>query len=206
MLWMAAIFFASTDELSGAKTSLIIEPFLRWLSPHITREHIELAHLLVRKAGHFGEYAILGLLAARSFSSSRHSLLRRQWFVVSLILLSLYAFSDEFHQSFVPSRTASIYDSLIDIAGGLSALVLIVLWKTIRKQSNKGAAAVDCQYPGIAGQQHQRHDRGGDDSGRSISLKTPKLPSSLCLNFRLSLRPLRSQRLSSEFSSDKIHR
>jgi VanZ family protein len=35
----------------------------------------------------------------------------------------VYALSDEFHQSFVASRTGSIYDSLIDISGGLAALV-----------------------------------------------------------------------------------
>ena len=32
---------------------------------------------------------------------------------------------DEYHQSFVPSRTASIFDSLIDIAGGLTAFIVV---------------------------------------------------------------------------------
>jgi len=37
----------------------------------------------------------------------------------------VYAWIDEYHQSFVPSRTASIFDSLIDMAGGLTALLIV---------------------------------------------------------------------------------
>ena len=143
VLWMAAIFFASTDEFSGPKTSLILEPFLRWLFPHITSAVIELMHLLLRKAAHFSEYAILGLLVARAFSTSRHSLLHRRWFVASLVLISLYALSDEYHQSFVPSRTASIYDSMIDIAGGLTALVVMALRKKAQSRKQKRPASVE---------------------------------------------------------------
>ena len=142
ILWMAAIFFASTDELSGSKTSLVIEPFLRWFFPHITSHRVELIHLLVRKGAHFSEYAILGLLAARAFSTSNHSFLRLRWFVASLVLVSIYALSDEYHQSFVPSRTASVYDSMIDIAGGLTVLVLLTVGRKRgdRKQNRPAAS------------------------------------------------------------------
>jgi VanZ family protein len=37
----------------------------------------------------------------------------------------VYALIDEYHQSFVPSRTASVLDSLIDMAGGITALILV---------------------------------------------------------------------------------
>lgn len=148
-LWMVAIFFASTSEFSGPKTASILEPLLRWCFPQITRAHIELCHFLVRKAGHLSEYAILGLLLARAFSASGHRFLRRRWFVVSLVLLSLYALSDEFHQSFVPSRTASVYDSLIDIAGGLTALVLIALWKKRRRRRRSKRAAIESRLSRI---------------------------------------------------------
>jgi VanZ family protein len=123
-LWMCLIFFASTGELSASNTSLIVRPVLLWLFPDISEARIALAHFLVRKAAHFTEYAILALLAARAFRGSFHEWLRRRWFIISLLLIILYALSDEFHQSFVPSRTASIYDSMIDIAGGLTALLL----------------------------------------------------------------------------------
>jgi VanZ family protein len=40
------------------------------------------------------------------------------------MLVVAYAFIDEYHQSFVPSRTASIFDSFIDIAGGVTGIVV----------------------------------------------------------------------------------
>jgi VanZ family protein len=132
VLWMAVIFLASTSELSASHTALVLEPLIRWFIPHISNESIALVHLLVRKAGHFGEYAILGLLAARAFSTSTHHSVRRRWFLVAAVLICFYALTDEYHQSFVPSRTASIYDSIIDMSGGLTALVLTTLWRRIR--------------------------------------------------------------------------
>ncbi|HXM34201.1 MAG TPA: VanZ family protein, partial [Pyrinomonadaceae bacterium] len=102
--------------------------------PQISIEHIELYHLLVRKAGHFIGYAILGLLAARAFGTSSHSFLRRRWFMAALVFICLYALADEYHQSFVPSRTASIYDSMIDVAGGLTALLVAALGKTRQRR------------------------------------------------------------------------
>lgn len=121
---MGLIFSASTGEFSASNTSLIVRPLLLWLFPDISEERIALAHFLVRKAAHFTEYAVLGLLMARAFTSSSQQFLKRRWFAVSLLLIAIYALSDEFHQSFVASRTASVFDSMIDTAGGLAALVL----------------------------------------------------------------------------------
>jgi len=124
LFWMALIFLASTSELSASNTNLVLQPLLRWFFPHISDERISLVHVIVRKSGHFAEYAILGFLAGRAFISSGHRRLRQSWFLAALVLVCVYALSDEYHQSFVPSRTASIYDSLIDTVGGLAALVL----------------------------------------------------------------------------------
>lgn len=135
--WMALIFFASTGTFSAANTSLILRPLLLWLFPHISETSIDLAHFLVRKAAHFTEYAIFGLLAARAFMDSSHDALRRGWFFAALLLLIFYSLSDEFHQSFVPSRTASIYDSLLDTSGGLTALLLCAAWRKLRGRTRR---------------------------------------------------------------------
>ncbi len=140
ILWMAVIFFASTSEFSASNTALLVQPLLRWLFPHITNERMALFHFLLRKAGHFTEYAILALLAARAFSTSSHTALRLSWFLAALILVSVYALSDEYHQSFVVSRTPSMYDSFIDMAGGLAALVL---WRVARRPARKRAGIDD---------------------------------------------------------------
>jgi VanZ family protein len=77
----------------------------------------------MRKAAHFTEYAILAFLLKRAFVTSANAFIQRRWFELALFLITCYALLDEFHQSFVPSRTASIYDSAIDLAGGLTVLL-----------------------------------------------------------------------------------
>jgi VanZ family protein len=129
VIWMAFIFFASTGEFSASNTSRIIGPLLRWLFPNISEEQLTLAHSITRKVAHFAEYAILAWLAARAFTTSSRPSLSRRWFSVSLLLVVVYSLSDEYHQSFVATRTGSIYDSLIDISGGLTALLLYALWQ-----------------------------------------------------------------------------
>jgi VanZ family protein len=133
IFWMGFIFFASTGEFSASNTSRIIGPLLRWLFPGISEETLTLAHFITRKVAHFLEYAIFALLAARAFSSSSREWLRQRWFLVALLVVVVYALSDEYHQSFVPGRGASIYDSLIDMAGGLTALLLYALWRMMGK-------------------------------------------------------------------------
>jgi VanZ family protein len=95
------------------------------LFPSASPAFLAWCHFLVRKAGHLSEYAILATLAARAFRHSSHQFVKLHWFKFSVLFAMAYALTDEFHQSFVPSRTASIYDSMIDSAGALIALSII---------------------------------------------------------------------------------
>jgi len=133
IVWLAFISFASSDSFSGENTSRIIGPLILWLFPNTSPETLAVVHLITRKLAHFSEYAILGFLAARAFRMSPRTAVRRRWFLISLILIVTYAALDEYHQSFVPTRTPSMWDSLIDMAGGLTALLVV--------HRRKGAAA-----------------------------------------------------------------
>lgn len=125
LFWMAVIFFASTGTFSGDNTSRLLRPFLLWLFPDLSEARLAFLHLLTRKVAHFTAYAVLGFLAARAFAGSSRRLLHEHWIAASVILVVAYAFLDEFHQSFVTSRTASIFDCLIDISGGLFILICL---------------------------------------------------------------------------------
>ena len=127
VLWMILIWVASTSEFSAVNSSRFVRPIVLWLFPNISEPRLQLVHMLVRKAAHFGEYAILGLLAGRALISSSRTHLRRFWFAFVLLLVLIYALIDEYHQSFVASRTSSLYDSVIDVAGGLFAIICIAL-------------------------------------------------------------------------------
>ena len=118
--WLAFISFASTDEFNAGNTSRIIGPLILWLFPNTSPETLAVVHFIMRKIAHFTEYAILGFLAARAFRTST-----QRWFLICVALVVVYALLDEYHQSFVPSRTASIFDSMIDMAGGLTALLIV---------------------------------------------------------------------------------
>lgn len=141
LLWMVFISLASTSGFSAANTSRFIRPLVLWLFPHFSEERIAFVHFLVRKAAHFSEYAILGFLAARAFIYSSQRLLQLHWFKAGVILIISYSLLDELHQSFVSSRTASIHDSLIDIAGGLFALICFALFNR-RGQKHSDTAQV----------------------------------------------------------------
>ena len=77
--------------------------------------------LILRKIAHITEYSILTILLWRAFKF--HNIRRIYNWSGSLAIL--YAISDEVHQSFIPTRNASIYDVLIDVAGVILAIWLI---------------------------------------------------------------------------------
>ena len=90
---------------------------------------LHLIVLLVRKCAHLTEYAVLALLLWRALRKPMKND-PRPWIWrearLALLIVALYAASDEFHQSFVPTRTAQVSDVFIDTAGGAASL--LALW------------------------------------------------------------------------------
>jgi VanZ family protein len=143
IIWMAIIFIGSTDLLSAEQTSRIIGPLLRWLKPDISPETIAQVQFFVRKGAHLTEYAVLATLLWRALRFGT----RLQWKMsivagTVLFVCVLFAASDEFHQSFVASRTASASDVLIDIAGALIALAFCWRLAARAPQRARGARAL----------------------------------------------------------------
>ena len=140
--WACFVLYASSGNFSASNTSRIIRPLLVWLFPDISEAALVQAHFLVRKAAHFVEYALLALLAARAFRTSSRPPLARRWRLASFALAASVALVDEYHQSLVPARTGTIYDSLLDMAGGAAALACASLWLAARRWKAGGAARV----------------------------------------------------------------
>lgn len=136
LAWMLVIYWGSTDFLSSTRTSRFLVPLLRWLYPQISPQALHQAHLIVRKAGHVTEYAILALLIWRTLSHLRPEGApprprRDAWH--AWIFASLYAVTDEFHQSFARSRYGSAGDVLLDSLGAAAGLGLLWLFGRWRK-------------------------------------------------------------------------
>jgi len=137
VLLLVAILTFSVDAFSDFNTRGRINRLIVWLFPDIRgRTLIQINHF-IRKAAHFTEYAALTLLLFRAFRADSPALWRLRWAVYSISIVIVWALIDEFRQSFVPSRTGTIYDSMIDTAGGVFALLVVYLFSRLRKRRDK---------------------------------------------------------------------
>jgi len=125
LIWLGVIFAGSTSVMSAEHTSRYVVPFLLWLKPGMSPNAIWTILVVARKCAHVTEYAVLALLLWRAFRSVP-TLGRKTLTVFGAVLLgcALFAASDEFHQTFVKSRTPSIRDVFLDVGGALLGLLI----------------------------------------------------------------------------------
>ncbi|HEY4777147.1 MAG TPA: VanZ family protein [Candidatus Acidoferrales bacterium] len=136
LLWAIVISAFSTGVFTSDNTSRIIVPILKCFFPHASQETLFLVHHFIRKMGHVTEYFILSLLILRGIRAGKTGI-HLGWALAAVAIVGCYAALDEFHQSFVPGRTAAVSDVLIDTAGGVAAQVvvaLVMLFGDIRKK------------------------------------------------------------------------
>src|ERR1700731_1564830 len=133
--WASLISWASTDLFSTSHTSRFILPVLHWLLPLASGETLERLHFLIRKSAHFTEYFAFSFLLLRA-ARGEHRGWQTRWAILALVIAAGYSALDEFHQSFVPSRTASPWDSLLDTAGAAIAQGLLWLWLRVRTRNS----------------------------------------------------------------------
>ena len=134
LLWLITIFSFSTDAFSSGETSKIIVPILTFLFPHLSAHEIDVWHTVIRKCDHVTEYFILAVLAYRTIQLDRPNLRGAKLWTVVFVLLA--ALSDELHQLFTASRSASIIDVGYDCLGAVWALWLIRPYETRRLRSH----------------------------------------------------------------------
>jgi VanZ family protein len=135
IVWMTLIFLGSTDILSAEHTSRFLVPLLRWLDPQISFATLNTIQFGIRKLGHLTEYAILAMLLWRALRSGTRGQMKMSiLFFVAALACAIFAASDEFHQSFVPSRTASPTDVMIDVCGALVGLAICLMFTARRRR------------------------------------------------------------------------
>jgi VanZ family protein len=131
------MFIGSTDVLSPEHTSRFLVPFLLWLNPHISPATLDSIDFALRKIGHLTEYAILATLLWRALRGTLAAPSKMVLALSTLFMAAAFAASDEYHQSFVPSRTASAHDVMIDCVGALFAVTLCAIFAR-RRTSESG--------------------------------------------------------------------
>ena len=136
--WAILISWASTDTFSASHTSKIIIPVLHWLFPHASAEALDRLHFFIRKGAHVTEYFVFSVLLLRAVRGEQRGWQLR-WAITTLAIAIGYSALDEFHQSFVPSRTASPWDSLLDTSGAAAAQIVVWLWSYFHARRTAGA-------------------------------------------------------------------
>jgi VanZ family protein len=126
---MALIFqLSATPDL---KTVPLAQRF-HLLPAAIGVELTNLIELVLRKAAHMAAFGMLAWLWHRALGATFPAWARGRLAAIALGLTVIYAASDEWHQTFVPSRQGSLRDVAIDTAGALVALALI--WLRTRRR------------------------------------------------------------------------
>jgi len=145
LVWLGVIFLGSTSLMSAEHTSRLIVPILLWLKPGMSPKTIWIILVIMRKCAHVTEYAILALLLWRALRSG--PTLRTKLptlFSAVLLACAVFAASDEFHQSFVKSRTPSVGDVLLDVVGALFGLLICASFA--RRHPKKARSTIESQF------------------------------------------------------------
>jgi len=133
--WMGVIFFMSalSGEASGAQSDLVVDLIVS-IYGFLTGgaqpqpQMLETLSLLVRKAAHMSEYAVLAILYRYALVKNGASRPGAK----ALLLAALYACTDELHQAFVPGRGPSPADVMIDTIGASLGLIGERLFSRLR--------------------------------------------------------------------------
>jgi VanZ family protein len=100
LLWLPPVFYMLAIFHFSSESDPLPE-----LTPHVWDK---LLHTI--------EYAGLGFLLYRAFLGE--GIGRARALALTIVIVAMYGASDEWHQSFVPRRTADLHDWLVDTVGG----------------------------------------------------------------------------------------
>jgi hypothetical protein len=133
-IWLAVIAVESTNLGSAENTGRILYPIFQFVFG-MDVASFAIWHALLRKIGHVVGYLILSVLLFRSWRATFPRLSTRwclQWATVALLSTIVVAMIDEWHQSFLGSRTGALPDVILD--GSAALLGQIALFVVLRSE------------------------------------------------------------------------
>lgn len=138
ILWMILIFYMSSRtnmELDSTKSfilNIMVKVFngddFHLLDSVAQNNILSTYSYIVSKTAHFLEYGILCYFCYLAFIYLKKYRIR---YIISVLICLIYAITDEYHQSFVSSRTPRVFDVIIDVTGAVMMILLIELVLTI---------------------------------------------------------------------------
>lgn len=134
-LWMVLIAIESTAYLSSGNTSRVLYPILHILFG-MDPLRFPTWHHYIRKTGHFVGYFTLSVLLFRAWRATLPSTSRWElrWAAIAFFMSAFVGSMDEWHQTFLPSRTGLVSDAILDSIAALTAqialFVFLQLWSS----------------------------------------------------------------------------
>lgn len=123
--WMILIFyFSSQPGNESEKNNEFVVYLFKLLGINLNSILGDLTSFIIRKAAHFTEYFILATLVYRALNDDTRV---NKQVIISVLVVFLYACTDEFHQRFVPGRVSAFRDVMIDTSGGALAMIITYL-------------------------------------------------------------------------------
>ena len=128
VLWLIVIAIESSAYLSSHNTSRILYPILHFLLG-IDYAHFGPWHHFLRKTGHVIGYALLSFFLFRAWRETLPSPQQRgwtwRWSAIAVLGTAIVASLDEWHQTFLPSRTGRWQDVVLDSSAAIAAQLLL---------------------------------------------------------------------------------
>ena len=141
VLGILMIVVESTEWLGADHTTGPLRLLFQTIFGQVSNQEWEIIHHYLRKSGHFIGYGLIGLAWLRAWWLT----LPKSHFLTDTLLAllgtALIAASDEFHQSFVPNRTASPWDVLIDCSGALTLQLMVYIFMRTSRPKQLARAA-----------------------------------------------------------------
>ena len=142
VLWMGFIFSMSCENgekssnTSGQTIKVVLStvPEFEKQPEEVKVNIIEELQFITRKSAHFIGYMILGILASGLILY--YGNINKKYLLAFLICV-IYAISDEIHQLFVPGRSGQVRDVLIDSAGSLLGIIIVMAFEKLLIKINK---------------------------------------------------------------------
>lgn len=141
LAWAGLIFYLSTAGFGPSFTEWLVRETLALLHLTVSAHTFDILHYSVRKLAHLTEYGIFSLLIYASFLDATDFEWRPRLALRSIVIAGLYSLTDEYHQSFVSNRTASIMDCGLDTMGAALATLIPLAWDRLRQAASRRSAA-----------------------------------------------------------------
>ena len=142
VIWMGFIFSMSCENAeessntSGQTIKVVLSavPEFEKQPEEVKKNIIEELQFITRKSAHFIGYMILGILASGLILQYENI---NKKYPLAFLICVIYAISDEIHQLFVPGRAGQVRDVLIDYAGGLLGIIIVMAFEKLLIKFNK---------------------------------------------------------------------